>query len=291
MHISLPSQLSGLPLLAFLNSIYRITAYRIELNFDSLRFIRPEGVVSLSNAILYLQKSGKEVVPYIKREFLLSKWDPVRYLDDCLFFEKLFGSKLNSASLSRSTTNGLEILSTKAIPQSYIIRTVNWLKYSLGFKTKSFFALETSLVEVFNNIIDHSSAIVGSSFAQHYPNEKRIILAISDFGVGIPTRIRERYPGMDSDGVAIEKATQPFVSSKSKLNNSGVGLSTIIDLLNANGGKLIIESKFGKLTVGPNERRIESNVYNKPYPGTLIHIIFRTDTLDEEEETREELEW
>lgn len=280
--LRVPERLDGSDLLKFLNSMLNCDETNISLDFSNLGFAVPNAVVSLTNIIVSWQKEGRKI-GFSYKDYS----PPINYLDDCLFFEKLFGQKLNKYASPRNTTNGLEILPIDTIPYSYITRSINWLKYSLGFSSKSFSELETSLVEVLNNIRDHSGAKSGSCFAQHYPKINCIKLAIADFGVGIPNKIREKFPEIESDSLAIEYASRLNVSSMSKPNNSGNGIPTIIGLLQTNGGSLTIESLKGRLFIDGSIKNYKNSYYK--YPGTLIHMVFRTDTL--EEDVEEEFIW
>lgn len=42
-----------------------------------------------------------------------------------------------------------------------------------------------------NNIKDHTEFDIGSIFAQHFPNKKEVVISVSDFGLGIPDKVRE----------------------------------------------------------------------------------------------------
>jgi anti-sigma regulatory factor (Ser/Thr protein kinase) len=285
--IPLPESMHGNSLSNFLTQVLKVTSKKIEFDFGPLGFIMPVGVVSLTNLIKHLQLSGKTVTYTTGSHNILSKKDPIRYLDDCLFFQKIFGSKLNKESCLRETTIGLEFFTSKDFPYSFLEQTINWLKYS-GFKSKSFSELHISLTEVINNIRDHSDTKVWSCFSQHYPQKNNISLAISDLGVGIPTTIRKRYPSIDSDSRAIDYASQREISSKSRENNAGYGIPTIIDILKINNGDLMIKSLKGIFSITPSMgKRLQTSFYN--YPGTLIILDFRTDTLADAEE--EDLIW
>jgi len=283
--IQIPSYPAGMNLSRLLGQMFEIrrsSEKLIELDFDALIFIRPEAVVSLSNMIRLLQTEGKRVTPIINGNDIRNDKNPVKYLDDCLFFQKHFGQKLMPGD-SQRLTNGLELINPIQFPQAYIIETVKWLQYGLGFKKKRFTELSTSLGEVLNNIRDHSCAEVASCFAQHYPQKQEIRFAISDFGLGIPTTIRKVLPQAVSDYEAIKQATLPKISSRTTPGNAGIGLSNIISFIEQNDGRLIIDSGSGRFIAANNKQHAcVSSVGN--YPGTLIIMVFRTDTIMDEEE-------
>ncbi|MGG1518721.1 hypothetical protein ABE504_25100 [Paenibacillus oryzisoli] len=269
-------------------------------NFGKLEFIRPAGMVTLTNMIglIEYEYPGLTVACSYPDAYDINPLDrafaAIDFLDDCLFFEKTMGSKIHDASGERGTTNGLEKLNANSFNQQYIDRTISWLKMNVGLKNKSFSFLGTALSEIFNNIIDHSgSPIGGCAFAQHYPRSKEINLCIADTGMGIASRMRTKFSEDDqgvplvSDSEYINYATYNKVSTKSNPRNRGMGLNTLLHIIDNNKGSLMILSNEGSLRYNNGKRKlVDLNGY---YKGTLIWLSFRTDTLEEEEE--EELEW
>ncbi|MBO2029986.1 hypothetical protein J4D99_01175 [Siccationidurans ginsengisoli] len=62
------------------------------------------------------------------------------------------------------------------------------------FKGKNLTFLTTYLAELFNNVFDHafnatSSNRVAFGMVQYYPSRRRLFIAVSDFGLGIPKTI------------------------------------------------------------------------------------------------------
>jgi hypothetical protein len=296
--IRVPSYPAGMnlsSLLAQMSEFGCSNGKQLEIDFSMIRFIQPEAVVSLSNMIRLLQNEGKKVTPIIDRVGTENGDNAIKYLEDCLFFQKHFGIISYENTIRRTTTNGLEFIDTSLFPEAYILETIKWLRYTLEFREKRFWELQVSLSEVFNNILDHSCAKVASCFAQHYPNKNRIYLAISDFGVGIPATIRSALPQKVSDAEAIRQATLPKVSSKTTPGNAGIGLSNIISIIEENDGILTIDSGSGRFVADRN-RKIACASTTGNYPGTLITMMFRTDTManediDDELNEMEGFEW
>jgi hypothetical protein len=180
----------------------------LELDFQNLGFIRPAGVVFLSNLLWWLHQQGTAV------HLVNANLDvaALRYLDDSLFFEQHCGGKLWASSRhgarrypcsgSRTATATLGWSTTCSLGSSR----------SVGLTQASFYDIKSCLSELFNNIKDHIE--IGSIFVQHYPNEERINLSLADFGLGIPAKVRETVPAL-SDPQAVVQAVQEGFTSKS----------------------------------------------------------------------------
>lgn len=267
------------------------SAKSICLDFTRIGFVEPVGVVTLSNIIRFFRAEGFQV-EYICPDDYVERprfYDKIDFLDDCLFFEKNFGKKLHRGSNLRSTSNGIEFISNLSFNQMYIDNTINWLKTNMSLRDKDFGELYTILSEIFNNIIDHSnSEIGGTAFAQFYPYKEHIKLSISDFGVGIANKIKTTYK-VKNDWNAIELSTEAKVSTKSSPKNRGMGLNNLLSIVENNKGQLEIVSNWGKYVYNGTNQVVISRESDEYYQGTLINILFRTDTLSIEEE--EGFEW
>ncbi|MDU0200181.1 hypothetical protein ACYEXS_19765 [Paenibacillus sp. MAH-36] len=304
MQIYIPQELNVATSVEF----YKETLDRIKIKepeivvfrFEKLKFIEPAGMVTLTNLIELIDAEYPEIsIRYTfpdgyKTDPFNRAFKAIDFLDDCLFFEKVMGEKIHPGSNERRTTNGLEKLNAKSFNQQYIDHTIQWLKLNVGLKTKSFSFLGTALSEIFNNIIDHSgSPNGGCAFAQHYPSKNQINLCIADSGMGIATRMKTRFTvdhqGNDlvSDADFINFATHKKVSTKTTPKNRGMGLNTLLHIIDNNKGSLQILSNEGSLRYNNGKKRLRD--IDGYYKGTLIQISFRTDTLEEEEE--EELLW
>lgn len=276
---------------------FSIEKQQVNFDFMNLGFIEPDGVVTISNLVKYCEWYNYEIFYSYPKEYVARprSFRAIDYLDDSLFFEKIFGTKLHPGSSPRDTTNGIEFLSTDRFNKSYVDETIAWIKTNVHLQDKSFGQLDTALSEIFNNIIDHSaSAIGGTVFAQHYPSLNKITLCISDFGIGIANKIKTKFP-IENDWDAIVHATKPKVTTASTPRNRGMGLDNLVNIMMYNQGSVKIVSNWGEFeynyrysdSIYPG--KISAGETDDYYQGTLITLNFRTDTLEVEEE--EEFEW
>lgn len=151
--------------------------------------------------------------------------------------------------------------------------------------------LSTALVEVFNNIFDHAdSPVSGYVLTQYFPNINKLTFAICDFGKGIPVSLNNYYESIGQSrmniGNALHHSLTPRVSAKSRPNNAGMGLATVLDLSNYSRGNLRILSDTGSLIKSYNSQFIISDSVEH-FQGTFIMVEFDTTALDliDEEET------
>jgi anti-sigma regulatory factor (Ser/Thr protein kinase) len=261
----------------------------VEFDFGALRFVRPCGVVFLSNLALFLHRNGCTV----SFTNMNKASEPIRFLDDSLFFEQHLGEKLNVWSSPRATTRPLvEVRHTDShgwVRNSF----VPWLSQCSGIAEHDLGELATCISELFNNIDDHTEHDVGSIFAQWYPKENRVIVAVADFGAGIPFTVRRVWECPDDIG-AILVAFEEGFTSQSTPRNQGAGLHFLLQNVVENlGGRLEVCSADGAVSF---EKDGDSLIY-VPYndvgfcPGTLIVLEFNTGSIERTEGELEDVQW
>jgi hypothetical protein len=211
--ISLPEQLKGITLSRVAAGVVASAKNGLpaELSFDfsGLKFIRPTGVVFLSNLIWWLREKGVTV------SFKNTKQQspPLFYLDDSLFFEQHTGSKLRLRANPRATTKPLVRIAHQDSHAWLDGNLLPWLAARLSITEASLYEIKSCLSEIFNNIQDHTRYDIGSIFVQHFPGENRVEIAVSDFGLGIPENVRKQLPDLN-DAQAIIKATEQGLSNQ-----------------------------------------------------------------------------
>lgn len=262
----------------------------LEIDFQNLSFIRPAGVVFLSNLLWWLHHHGTAV------HLVNAKQDTpgLRYLDDSLFFNQYCGSKIWERSSPRRSTIPLQQIAHSHSHDWLEHTLLPWLAKSIGITQESFYDLKGCLSELFNNIKDHTRLEIGSIFVQHYPGEDRINLSLADFGLGIPEKVREILPSL-SDAEAVIQAVKEGFTSKSTPGNAGLGLDILLkNVVGTNSGEVTIYSGHAIVRFRQDDAGIirPYPVQNAGFcPGTTIDINLRTDLIEELPEEREELEW
>ncbi len=266
-----------------------IESKRLELDFCRLNFIEPTGVTVLSNIIELVKKLGGDVT------FCghLIHVRAIQYLDDSQFFRRYIGNSLREAVRIRPTTAELTLVSHARSFGWIENDLMPWIEEKTGVRQASLASIKVCFQEVFNNIRDHSTVDVGCIFGQFYPNLNKLQIAISDFGVGIPSNVRKLRANL-TDGDCIKLASQEGFTTRTGRNNRGAGLDVLIkNVVKNNGGSLIIHSGNGILSCVKSEEGVKKTAKSADgfYPGTLLQVTFRTDRLVVDDDEEEVFEW
>lgn len=296
MDVRLPSGLNRASMYSLISQVVdhdlKPRSNEIKFIFNDLYFIEPTGVTVLSNITQWLLSNSVHVTytcpPY--RLFVNNK--SLCFLDDSQYFRHYLGEPIRKNAAVRGTTIPLELVAIDASYQ-WFEKVVGWLSRRINVTVESLANIKMCLQEIFNNINDHSNQKIGSAFIQHYPNKNKVSIAISDIGVGIPYNIQSKHPFLN-DAQAIEKATERGFSTKSTPRNRGAGLDTLINnVVKNNEGTVYIHSNYGILSCiyDNNTIAMKSNLTPVFYPGTLIEINLRTDTIENILDVEEDYEW
>ena len=250
--LNLPSQFDGSAISSVAEDAAKLAAEgwpkELSIDFARLRFVRPAGVVFLSNLISWLHNQGTRVLLQnidLKTEALL-------FLDDSLFFEQHCGAKRRPAAAPRATTRPLQKIAHAHSHAWLRADLIPWLAARLQLTQASLHPFQNCLAELFNNIQDHTRYDIGTIFAQHFPRENKVYVTLSDFGAGIPTNVRQVAAGL-TDYQAIVKATEEGFTTKPTPRNQGIGLDYLLrEVVGRNGGSVTFEVDPG---AGTRDRR------------------------------------
>lgn len=160
--------------------------------------------------------------------------------------------------------------------------------FSSFVKNKDLIPLASNLDEVFNNVFDHSqSPITGYIITQYYPRNKKLSFSICDFGIGIPTSVREGGDEGEQnieDWKAILKSLERGFSVNSTPRNRGFGLNNILEFTDNTNGSLCIISNNGIVEKKANSKYIAGET-EFSFGGTLIKVEVDLNSLDEKDES------
>lgn len=250
---------------------------KITFDFSLLDFIEPVGIVVLSNLIEYFKKLGVET--FFSGHQYLSK--PVSYLDDSGFFTQYLGKSLKNNSALRTTTMPLSLVDNDRAVGFVHMKLIPWLAEHLSVKEESLATVRVCIEEIFHNVQDHSGVSCGCVFAQYFPKTSSLQIAISDFGLGIPSNVRKIRPEL-LDHEALYLACEEGFTTKSNVNNRGVGLPTLMRYVTQrNGGTVLLASGKAQLSAVSQleTTKITPRSRDVSYPGTLVRVILRTNRL------------
>lgn len=267
---------------------------KVIFDLTSINFIDPGGVTVLTNLFKWLKKKSIKIRIVRNKQNIevgSKNYKVMKYMEDCGFFKlHNFEDNIYGNSNLRPTTMPINIIKYKDYIQWNQNDFLLWLQKQTGSKSQ-FTNIQIAIQEIFNNISDHSTESIGCVFAQFYPYNKEISIALSDFGVGIPNSVRYLSPDC-SDAELLEFSVQEGVSTQSTPGNRGAGLWNIIrGLTNSQIGEVFISSNYGRIWYS-NKKVIKKKDEEAYYPGTFFEItidITNPELYDIEEE--EEFEW
>ena len=137
------------------------------------------------------------------------------------------------------------------------------------FKRDAFSAVEWSLNEITDNVINHSNSLIGGIFQLSILSRNRIQFTISDSGVGVPTTLREAYPSIQTDMDALMESVKSGVT-RNKTDFQGNGLYGTLEVCRVGGGRFILNSGYASLKA---DASVNTKFEKIPFSGTTIDAL------------------
>ena len=160
---------------------------------------------------------------------------------------------------------------------NYAIALTTFFKNNY-FADKDMTGLNNCIVELFQNVIDHSCADGTAFFAISYDkDEQQISIAICDFGVGIPYTLREQY---NSECEALSKCLLRGISARTNGHNFGFGMDNVVSTM---GEKDILRIVSNRAFLLKTKEREVTYSLHFDFQGTLIYFTVPTDSFETEE--------
>ncbi|GMA59762.1 hypothetical protein NZD89_09445 [Alicyclobacillus fastidiosus] len=133
--------------------------------------------------------------------------------------------------------------------------------------------------EIYTNTFEHGASPIGTiSCGQHYPKLHELHLTVVDFGVGIPTSVRNFHERNSISGAkALQWAFQLGASTKMEDEGGprGLGLGILKDFIRINKGSLQVFSQDGYARIGNHPDIFEQS--KVPFQGSLVDISLTCD--------------
>lgn len=149
------------------------------------------------------------------------------------------------------------------------------------FKNKDLSAVQTSIMEIYQNVFDHADAQGNSfSYMKYDKMTTRLYVAVCDFGKGIARSIRDFFEDVENDVEALQKAIEPLITTQSRTHNKGWGLSNIVGHIQ-DGDNLRIVSNNAILILSAGQ--IKSYLLDVEFMGTLIFYDVSLNNFEDEE--------
>lgn len=266
-----------------------------KMTFDltPTEWIDPSGMCMLYNMGMWLTDFPDTNISFrLDRAGSFGHRRAMSYLEDSGFFDAFFEEDyiIKKNHKPRNTTLPIKAINVNSSYHWNEQTLRHWLQNCTG-KNVEFSSIKVGVDEIFNNIRDHSHKSIGCVFGQYTPRNNRLVISLSDFGIGIPTAMRKKY-GDYPDHELVKMAFEEGVSTESSPGNRGAGLPNIVRCLTNRGvGTVQLVTNHAKLEIR-NGEIVKSKQINSFYPGTFyeVEVNIGNPALYEGEE-EEEFDW
>jgi anti-anti-sigma regulatory factor len=241
------------------------------LDFSEAENVYPNGIIPIIVEVDRLKSEGinfdflfpcsKRVLEVFQQSNYLHFFQPEKYALNDL-------RTSNQLSLHKFTNNE----EWDNLIQSILDIAIQQLVFAPGV-AESF---EWIINELAGNTLVHADSDYGFVQVVTYPNNDRIALVIADNGIGILGSMRKRFPEIQNDLDAINKAIQKGVTSNPEFGQ-GNGLTGTISIVANNSSTLNISSGTGSLYLSPDGKmKPAERKYYERHRGTLIDLQLNT---------------
>lgn len=260
------------------------TSWRLDLDSGDNGYLGPTAAAVVASSILLAKRRQHEAAVSLPQA-------PPRLAAFCEFSGLAFLSRTGKlASPPEADPAGSE---TAPLQQFHrmnwggstpLVRLVR--RHLSGLAADSEDLLRTCYSEIVQNIEDHAQSPIGGVIcARYFEGRREIRVAVADRGVGIGEHLRGALsaPGcaIRDDVHALELVLRGNVTSKSRPNNMGQGISNLATIARGNDGKLIIFSGQAHAEVDSQTTRAW-HAPDRSFPGTLILLSLRVFEGDSE---------
>lgn len=247
----------------------------LTIDLSSLSFCTPMGAASLASLITYLTFEKKCSIQ-LRRP---TQPDVHQYLDRINFYY-WFQIETGLSYLKHEASGKfveLAFLRNEQDCPDISTKVCNVLSQQMSIDENTRSSLDFVISEISENIFHHSQSQYGGFICcQSYPKNNEIHIAIVDLGRGIEASLKDNPNNLPqfSNRSPLEISIQPRATGRPD-HNSGWGLCWTSDLASLNQGTLGILSINHKL-VQKGDSPPDTNQQLLDWPGTLIHLVFRT---------------
>ncbi|MGD1950745.1 MAG: ATP-binding protein [Leptolyngbyaceae cyanobacterium] len=241
----------------------------VRLDFSGCRFLRPNAIAFLGGMARSLELMGV----CVDIDFVTIQENVRRTLDRNDFLAS-FGAEPypwdgNSVPYCQYSYEEFDSI-PDYLEDKWLGR--GWVKISDSYKEE----IISNTLEIYQNAFEHSNSPIGVvTCGQQFPNMKLLKLTVIDFGIGVPTNVRNfrNHPNMLSTD-AFRWAFQKGHSTR-KGFSGGDGLSILKSFVMDKQGKIEIYSHDGYAIF--SEDGEDYRVIDSFFEGTLVNITVKCD--------------
>jgi hypothetical protein len=252
--------------LATAHRLVTVSGYRdFELDFSECRAVFPAPALMLAAASERYLQDGVDVDLILPRERRLQR----------LFVNANWAHLLDPQHYEPSSFRG-----TSQLPASRYVsgdeqfqtvnRVINRVLSALsGFDRSHLKAIEWSLNEITDNVLNHSKSPIGGlvQVTNFTTRRSSIEFCVCDAGIGIPQSLKSGGLQVPSDAEALDSAIREGVTRDKSLGQ-GNGLYGTWRITQLSGGAFEIHSGFASLVSRRSDLRIKPETI--PFNGTLV---------------------
>jgi len=142
--------------------------------------------------------------------------------------------------------------------------------------------------EIAQNIEDHAESPMGGVMcAKFFAKSREVRIAVVDRGIGIANKLRLSPPTtgerVTSDEHALRLVLGGNVSSKSRPNNQGQGISNLALIARGNRGQLVVASN-GAMAIATHDKPHRFEAIPGGFPGTAVLLSLTVATKNQSED-------
>lgn len=238
---------------------------RPSIDLSDVRFFRPFALVYLGMFLRYHNSCGRafDIIPpksdaarnYLARQ---NFWARFNFNPDVIKEEKL-----RRFTSSTSLNDIVDIEKQQHIAEDVATKVLNVL-------TRNHVKVKANLVselvcELVDNFAIHSERTLAAVAMQYYPNLRRIVFSVGDCGIGIRSSLSSNpeYAHLlqQPHFIAALKAFEPLVS---RIPGCGTGLTDVREEVRSVGGRIILTTGNGYVTMGQSGTSYGEMIYELP---------------------------
>lgn len=250
----------------------------VGLELRPIRFVRPFGLIYLFWYIRWLldeqearrvdvvlDRTNRDLCNYLKRMNL-----PEVFGDDPVAIYPIQKLDLQESELAASLVelNAFRVDDDNEVERrtADTLHVITSQRPDLGTEAER---IHITISEMLSNVHVHSETRNAALAVQTYRDA--VVLAFGDAGQGVPAALEGHVEMMDSDAEYLRRALEPGVTSRP--GGGGYGLTQLTEMVEEEGGSLVLRSGTGQVVVGRTENSEDTCT---PLPGTLAEISLPT---------------
>lgn len=242
---------------------------RIVLDFSQTQIAFPESIVPIVCCALRHQTDG------VKFRLVLPKYDKLaRLFTNCGWSDLIAPNQPASSNLFQGNNIPALRFFDQSQQDAIVNRSIDMMMKLMPYLDRnSLRAVEWSINEICDNVLNHSESRVGGIFQLNFrPSAREVEFIVADAGVGIPDSLRSsRYQDW-TDATALEQSIRQGVTRDPE-HGQGNGLYGTYQIAALSGGTFHINSGYAHLVV-TREGNVQVRIDQDKFIGTLVVCAF-----------------